>query len=192
MTSDINKPPVILLARVLPFEDSPTIEKRLYEIAKASQLNEPYIVLRGRVDSKRIAIGSILVFDHPIRIADDLLSFIKISADLLKRDCRLIRCDSSQHDLHDFSKHKELILFLSHLPQFFRSTRIKTALHTRKQCGFRLGRASFSQEIREQVLSEYKNEPRVRTLTRKLNQAGIQISRSSIHRIIKKEKEGGS
>jgi DNA invertase Pin-like site-specific DNA recombinase len=183
-----SKTTVLLVARALANEDSPTIEKKLAALARVIGLRVPYDVVRVKLDPAKVAEGAVVVSDSPIRFADSPQHFLQVVAKLLVKRCRIVICDDAAVEPLEFSAHETVISFLHGLPALYRSSRIRQSLHARKSAGGRLGRQPLSDQLKQAVVDEFRIVGSIRGVSRSLKSKGIEVSRSSVLRILRNER----
>ncbi len=183
-------PQTILLIAPFSHEDPEEIALGLERQALEIGLNGPFFVMYHPLKLKLLSPGSTIVTDSLVRLCGGSHSRVPtVITQLIEFGVNLIVPGVINLKTGDVGSKKieVFIKALTSVPKELRSARIRQSLSLRRKQGYRLGRRPISKAIHDRVLQEAITTPAVRTLTRRLQQQGLQISVTSVGRICRKK-----
>lgn len=185
---------LILYLPYHPHEQPSQLVADLVERAAALGLYGPMVTVHKRLKPSAISEGSILVTDHLSRLGDDPFQAINFLYQLLTvRSCEVVipKILDLRRQSSTFQEAMGILRTIVDLKGAIKSNKIKSGLWMAKQMGKQIGRTPLSPELRAYILQEYTRTPEIRPLVRRLKNEGINVSRSSLARLIKDLKANG-
>lgn len=178
---------VILLVAPFSYEFTDVLEDTLQRFSKAHGLQGNIQVHSRRPSPKTLSPTTIVVTDSALRLGDDQREIIKWIYECLHSGAELLIPGylDLRRSAQDYKIISDSICKMHLLNKDLKSKNIRQTLHIGKLNGRGNGRPTLAPHIVDLIQREYAALKSIRGTARKLKSQGIDVSRSSVERVIK-------
>lgn len=177
----------VLYMPLFVYENGDDIEIRLKDEVRRLGMSGPLETVTKRLKPVELPKGTLVIADSPIRFGDSLSDVLKwlceavsIGHEIVIPEYLDLRTSTPNYEVS-----KSLLFKVNGLKRDLKSRNVKTGLFLSKLNGRNGGRPPLSAELVRRIETEYSELRSIRGLARKLKAEGIDVSRSSVERIVK-------
>lgn len=154
-------------------------------IEAAHLSTEAATIFKKDLRAKEIPQGALLITDHPARLGRNFDKVLAQIAAVLRRQCEIKIGDIA---IKPASSEAQLLIQLFDMKNKIKNIRIKEGLWLTKKRGVPIGRRRVDRDMVETFKQAKKDQGSFRSASKQLQDQGIEISKSTLHSILRKRR----